>query len=156
MPALIERTARAAFNLGGKPVRAGQVVTIDAIQLKKLAASGCVFESEDDNASVPKADIPALKREDVERVSREAAGQIEAIRQTVIDAQKEADSAIAAHQARANAAGDDAEKAITAHAERVTTAGSDADKAVAEHEERAAKAKAAADEAEKASKAKAK
>jgi hypothetical protein len=54
----VERTALAEFYLEGKLIRPGQVVSLNAIQLKKLSAAQVVYEDEALNADVPVAKLP--------------------------------------------------------------------------------------------------
>lgn len=60
---LIERTAKSDFQLEGKPVRAGQILTVDPFTLNRLVAAGCVERSDEANARVPVDKGPTLQRE---------------------------------------------------------------------------------------------
>lgn len=57
---LVERTAKSPFELNGAPVRAGQIVPLNPLQLTRLAAAGCVALTDDDNAEVPVSDLTDL------------------------------------------------------------------------------------------------
>ena len=51
----VDRTALSDFKFAGKPVRAGQVVSVpDARKMKEMVAAGLVCESDEDDAAVPK------------------------------------------------------------------------------------------------------
>ncbi|TCM56159.1 hypothetical protein C8J36_103529 [Rhizobium sp. PP-F2F-G48] len=65
MTNLIERTAKSEFQLAGKPVRAGQIVTVDSHTLSRLVAAGVVEADEIGNSRVPVDNGAALQREAV-------------------------------------------------------------------------------------------
>jgi hypothetical protein len=51
----VDRTALTDFKFAGKPVKAGQVVSVpDSRKLKEMVAKGLVCDSDDDDAAVPK------------------------------------------------------------------------------------------------------
>ena len=85
---LSERTAINDYTLDGAPVRRGQVVSLSAVQIKRLSAAGCVALTDADDADVPKADLPALQNVD---------GQIEldSMTQAVASARLQAQADIA-------------------------------------------------------------
>ncbi|WP_173087360.1 hypothetical protein [Devosia sp. 1635] len=62
MSNLVERTAKSDFNLGTQPIRKGQIVNLDALQLDQLVAAGCVERSDALNALVPVASLPDTQR----------------------------------------------------------------------------------------------
>lgn len=166
MASTVERTAIASFNLDGKPIRAGQIVTVDALQLARLVKAGCVAESDEENAAVPKADLPATQRgeidyrQEVEEAAAQAATQIAAIRKTVDDARSQGDAdletlrkrledahnasdkAVGEHRERAEKASKEADADVKAHLKRVEKAGKDADAEIKAHQDRVATAKA--------------
>lgn len=61
MSQLFERTAKTPFKLDGKPVAAGQVVTLTASQLVHLSAAGCVEHDATANRDVRRQDLPPLQ-----------------------------------------------------------------------------------------------
>ncbi|WP_279483414.1 hypothetical protein [Aureimonas sp. SK2] len=143
MTDLIERTALSEFTQDGKPVRVGQVVTIDRLQLGRLVKAGCVAESDEENAAVPKADLPATQwgsgfdfQKEIDEAATEAADKIAAHRKSVDDARETAEREIAGHQTRTTEAAEAADKAIAAHGERARKVGEEADEAIAEHKRR--------------------
>lgn len=60
---LIERTAKSDFQLDGKPIRAGQILTIDAFTLNRLVSAGCVEKSDEANSRVAVDRGPPVQRE---------------------------------------------------------------------------------------------
>lgn len=128
MANLIERTMISAGEIGGVPKRAGQIVTLDPFQLKRAAAAGLVHEDEADNATVPKADLPATIggaaafEADIQEAAASASRQIEAIRARLAEAQATADGEIAGHRQRVTEAGEQADRDILALRQRVSDA----------------------------------
>ena len=59
----VERTAVADFTLDGRAVVKGTVVPLNRTQLAKLVAAGCVRQSDEENADVPKTELPELQTE---------------------------------------------------------------------------------------------
>lgn len=59
----VERTAKTDFRLGDAYIGQGQVATLTQLQLKQLAAAGCVELDDDDNALVPKRELPPTQGE---------------------------------------------------------------------------------------------
>ena len=126
MTKLVERTMISAGEIGGQPRRAGQIVTLDPIQLKRAADAGLVHEDASANDSVPKADLPAGTggaasfEADIQEAAASASRQIEAFRNSVVTAQADADREIAGHRQRVTDAGTEADGEIAAHRERVS------------------------------------
>ena len=55
---LIERTAISEYTLAGQPVRAGQVAALTPLQVRTLAAAGCVAFTDEENALVSTSGLP--------------------------------------------------------------------------------------------------
>jgi len=128
MTNLVERTLISAGEIGGVPKRAGQIVKLDPFQLKRAAAAGLVHEGEAENATVPKADLPATSggaavfEADIQEAAASASRQIETIRARVAEAQTTADSEIAGHRRRVTEASEQANRDIAVFQQSVTDA----------------------------------
>ncbi len=61
MPSLTERTAISEYTLAGQPIRAGQVAALTPLQVRTLAAAGCVALTDEENALVSTSGLPALQ-----------------------------------------------------------------------------------------------
>ncbi len=125
MSQFVERTAIGVFELAGKPVRVGQVVTLDPIQFERAWKAGVVHRGATENASAPKDDVPggygsaASFEADIKDAASTAASQIEALRASVDDVRTKSDAEIAGHRQRVTDAGAEADTEIAGHRERV-------------------------------------
>ena len=107
MADLVERTAKSPFTLSGQPVAAGQIVTLDPVQLEAAVAAGCVARSASENALVPTAGLPPLRSEvpgaDLTAARAAAQGEIAALQDQVQRGRTAAAQAVAEAEAQAKA-----------------------------------------------------
>lgn len=73
---LVERTVKSAFTLDGAPVRPGQVVTLNPVQLRNLVTAGCVAESDEENDLVLQAALPPTQPAPTVQVGDKGAVQL--------------------------------------------------------------------------------